>query len=312
MYNPIKPYNKKTIDLIKKTWETPYVQISEGVYPIIKKKFSSMEVDHTDGIGTKGIYHWKQKTFKNAVLDALAMNLNDMALVRAIPYKLTDHITLPKEDTSVIKILQALSNECIKRQIAITGGETSFHDNSEGLDITITVSGLIKKHVKNRLENGDVLIGLASNGLHSNGFTLVRKLFKKQLRREFTDPTHIYLDTILELDKKYDIHGMMHITGGAYSKLKGILGENNVKITNTHNLKPQPIFKEIYKKLQDDKRMYTTFNCGVGFIFSVAPKDVKCCLKLIKGFKADVIGEVVTGNGKIEIESMFSNQLIRL
>ena len=126
MYNPTKPYKSQILAEIKKTWRTPYVDIRADVYPIVKNKFSLPEVDHTDGIGTKGIYHWQKRTFRNAVLDALAMNLNDLALVRAVPYKLSNHIFMPKDDNiAILAIVRALSQECQKRKIAITGGETS-------------------------------------------------------------------------------------------------------------------------------------------------------------------------------------------
>lgn len=312
MYNPIKPHKKETLDLVKKTWNTPYVSVTSAIYPIIKKKFHGKEVDHTDGIGTKGFFHWKKRTFKNAVLDALAMNLNDLALVRAIPYKLTDHITLPKEDNGVIHILKALSEECVKRKIAITGGETSFHDNSDSLDITINVSGFIKKHYKNRLKNGDVLVGIKSNGLHSNGFTAVRKVFKNANRQEFVQPTHIYLDLILKLNSKFAINGMMHMTGGSFAKLKDIMHGVDINIHRNHKLNPHPIFFEIFEKGISDGKMYTTFNCGIGFILSVPKSQAKQCLKSIKEFKADLIGEVVKGDGKIKIESMFSKKTIVL
>src|SRR3990167_10458658 len=85
MYDPIKPYKKQILDAIKKTWKTPFVTVKSGVYPVITKKFDFPEVDHTDGIGTKGYYHWKAGTLKNAVIDALAMNLNDLAMARAVP-----------------------------------------------------------------------------------------------------------------------------------------------------------------------------------------------------------------------------------
>ena len=130
MYNPTKPYKKKISEFIKQTWETPYISVSEGAYPVIKKKFSYPEIDHTDGIGTKGIYHWQEGTFKNAVIDALAMNLNDLAVVRAMPYKLQNHIMVPEEDERILEIIKTLVEECKKRNIAITGGENSFHNNS--------------------------------------------------------------------------------------------------------------------------------------------------------------------------------------
>lgn len=91
MYNPTKPYKHKIIELIQSTWRTPHVTVSKGLYPVISKKHKTREVEHTDGIGTKGIYHWKKRTFKHAVLDALAMNLNDLAMVGAVPITLQKH-----------------------------------------------------------------------------------------------------------------------------------------------------------------------------------------------------------------------------
>jgi len=310
MYDPVKPYKKQILELIKRTWETPYVSIKEGAYPVIKKKFSYLEVDHTDGIGTKGIYHWQQGTFKNAVLDALAMNLNDLAIMGATPYKLQNHITAPEEDERIIEIIKVLSQECQKRNIPIAGGENSFHDNSKGLDISITVSGFIKNLRSNEFKSYDLLIGIESNGLHSNGFTKVRKVFGKEYRDEFVKPTNIYLDTISAFNEKFNIHGMIHITGGAFSKLKDLLGNTDALIIRNHQLKPQAIFQELYQKGISDEEMYKTFNCGIGFILSVDPKDVKNILSEIKDFKAGIIGKVIPGTGKVKIESSFSNKEI--
>jgi len=309
MYEPIKPYKKKILELVRKTWETPYVSIRDNIYPIIEKKFSYPEVDHTDGIGTKGIYHWKQGTFRNAVLDALAMNLNDLAIARAVPYKLQNHIIIPEEDERILKIIEVLSEECKKREIAITGGETSIHNNISGLDISITISGFIKEVKKNKFKEGDILIGFRSNGLHSNGFTKVREVFGEEDRVEFIEPTKIYLDEILDLNSKFDIHGMMHITGGAYSKLKDLLENTDVEINRIHKLEPQNIFKELYKRGVSDEKMYKTFNCGIGFILSVSSEDAD---NVINGLEADIIGKVVSGTGKIKIESMFSDKIIEL
>src|SRR3989344_797192 len=124
MYNPTKPYKYKILKLIESTWDTPYVKVEKGLYPVIKKKFSALEISHTDGIGTKGSYHWKKRTFKNAVLDALAMNLNDLAMVGAIPYAIQNHIVLPKDDhEAILAIVKRLLAECRQRNIAMTGGE---------------------------------------------------------------------------------------------------------------------------------------------------------------------------------------------
>lgn len=310
MYDQTKPYKKKILELIRQTWETPYVSVKGNIYSVIEKKFSYAEVDHTDGIGTKGVYHWQKRTFRNAVLDALAMNLNDLALVRAQPYKLQNHIIIPKDDKeAILEIIETITEECKKREIAITGGETSIHNNMSGLDISMTISGFIKEVKENKFKEDDVLIGFRSNGLHSNGFTKVRKVFGKEIKTEFTEPTKIYLDKVLDLNNKVDIHGMMHITGGAYSKLKDLLENTDVEINRVHKLGPQNIFKELYKRGVSDEEMYKTFNCGIGFILSVSSEDAN---NVITELDTDIIGRVVPGTGKIKIESMFSDKVIEL
>src|SRR3989344_2471780 len=311
MCNPTKPYKNQILELIKTTWNTSYLSVKEGTYALFKRKFSYVEVDHTDGIGTKGMYHWKQKSFKNAVQDALAMNLNDLALVGAVPYKLQCHLVLPKDDKkAIIEIMEFLVKECKKWRIAITGGETSIQHNMQGFDISLTVSGFIRKPKINRFRKGDVLMGLASSGLHSNGFTMVTKKLGSKFQKEFIEPTNIYLKTILDLNKKYDIGGMMHITGGAYTKLKDLLDKTDAIITNNYKLKPHSIFKELYKKGISDYDMYKTFNCGVGFILSVSPEDSIKILSRVKN--ADIIGKIIPGTGKLKIVSMFSGKNIEL
>jgi len=327
MYDSTKPYKEQVIALTEKTWKNKYLSVRKGIYATFKKRFlysflhwliGVREVDHTDGEGTKGEYHWKQRTFYNDVLDVLGMNFNDMLLARAKPYKLQDHIVLPEDDPqAIIEIMQAMSEECSKRKIVITGGETSIHNNIKGMEISMTVSGFIipkfpyffRKPKPNKFKLGDVLVGLRSNGLHSNGFTKVREVFGEEFRPEFVEPTKIYLDDIIKLERKYDIHGMMHITGGAFTKLKGVLTESlDVIIHKNHSLEPQPIFDELYKRGVSDEEMYKTFNCGIGFVLGVSKRDAK---KIVSKLDyADVIGEVKQGSGKIIIDSMFSNKQI--
>ncbi|OGN03599.1 MAG: hypothetical protein A2651_03835 [Candidatus Yanofskybacteria bacterium RIFCSPHIGHO2_01_FULL_42_12] len=310
MYKPSKPYKQKIINEIRKTWNSPCLSIKFNTYPIFKSKISCLEVDHTDGIGTKGFYHWQRETFKAAAIDALAMNLNDLATVRAFPYKLSNHITVPVEDERILKIVQAIARECKKYKIAMVGGENSFHDNTDGLDISMTVSGFIKNPARNRFQVGDVLIGLRSNGLHSNGMTKVRQVFGKEYRKEFTVPTRIYLYDILKLTEKCDVHGMMHITGGAFTKLKDILYKADAVIEHPKKLQPQGIFKDIYKKIFSNKVMYSTFNCGIGFVLSVPEQEVSKVLSRVNN--ACVIGKVTHGNGEIYIRSAFNDEILKL
>lgn len=311
MYNQTKPYKHQILKQIESTWETPYVKVEKGLYPIFKKKFFSWEVQHTDGIGTKGIYHWKKRAFNNAVLDALAMNLNDLAMVGAVPYAIQNHIVLPKDDhAAILQIVKKLVSECKKRKIAMTGGETSIHSDVQGMDISITVSAFIKHRQENVCKIGDVLIGLPSNGLHSNGMTKVREIYGKKYRREFTEPTAIYLEEILNLLRNHHVNGMMHITGGAFTKLKDILNGADAVISQSRKLSPQKIFRDLYAKGVSNKTMYSTFNCGVGFVLSVPKKSSPGVLAELKN--AAVIGEIVRGNNQIRIRSVFDGKPVVL
>lgn len=312
MYDPKKPSTDIVLNLIKSTWNTSYLKITPSTYAIFKKKFNYSEVDHTDGIGTKGIYHWKKETFENAVLDSLAMNLNDLLLVRAQAYKLQNHLVLPKDDEKIIrKIMKKMVTECKKRNIAITGGETSIHNTPNSFDIGITVSGFVKKIILNKVKTGDLVIGIKSNGVHSNGFTLIRKIFGNKVSDEFIKPTKIYYDDLIDLLDELEIHGMMHITGGAFSKLKGIIDKNqDILVTNQHKIKPQKIFFDMFNKGIANKQMYTTFNCGIGFILTASRKNA---LKITKEIPdSAIIGEVKKGTGKVIIKSSFNNRTLVL
>ena len=298
MYNTTKPYIKQILELIKKT-----------------QKGNELP-SHIDGIGTKGVYHWEKRTFKNAVIDSLAMNLNDFAVMRVKALQLQDHIILPKDDSQAIyEIIEALAEECKKRNIAISGGETSIHENFPGLEISTSLQGKYINKKENIFGVGDYLIGIESNGLHANGFTKVRELFGDEIREEFVKPTFIYYDTLLDIfESGLEIHGMVHVTGGAFMRLKKAMKETDAVIEKNNSLIPQNIFYEIYNQGVSDEEMYKTFNCGIGFIFGVSEKSVKEIIScfIAHGFKTDVIGKVFEGNGEIKIKSSFSDREIIL
>ncbi|MDD5741204.1 MAG: AIR synthase-related protein [Candidatus Nanoarchaeia archaeon] len=311
MYDPIKPYNKDIAEIIKKTWRTPYVLVKED---IVKKRFDLPEYHHSDGIGTKGIYHWRYKTLENAVTDAIAMNLNDMPFKRAIPYAIIDHLFLPEDNSEyILRIMNKLAGECKKRNIAITGGETAIHNDSQGIELSITMLGFIKNPKPNQFKIGDVLIGIKSSGIHSNGFTKIREVFGNKNKKEFTIPTLIYQGIISKIDEEYGINGMMHITGGAYTKLKKSLKEGDIKI-DSRIINPHSIFYELYDKGISDEEMYKTFNCGIGFILSTSSDKADLILSEINnsGFKAGIVGIVTKGDKKIKIKSSFSDRIVEL
>ncbi len=295
MYDTTKPYTNEILELVKSTWKEEHIVHSS-----------------TDGIGTKGIYHWQKRTFRNAVLDALAMNLNDLVVMRVKPTELHDHIMIPNDDKQAIYgIIFSLAEECRKRGIEIDSGETSIHDNLSGLEISVTIDGLPNRSKPNKFDLNDFLIGIRSNGLHSNGFTKVRNVFGDEFRQEFVEPTAIYSDVLFDLIDKFDISGMVHITGGAYTKLIPLL-DNLDAIIQKHRLNPQKIFYELQKRGVSDEEMYKTFNCGVGFILGVKEDDSRKIISELaqKGFDADVVGQIVQGRNRVKISSMFSDKII--
>jgi phosphoribosylformylglycinamidine cyclo-ligase len=280
--------------------------------PIFWKDY--LEIDRTDGIGTKGSLHWKQKTFSFAAQDAFAMNANDIIRIGAEPYRMQDHIMLEEEnDDAIFSIVKSLVDLCKRYKIAITSGETAILNEINGLEIGITMIGRVKQNeiIKPDVQIGDKLIGLASNGIHSNGITIARRILGEEFN-ELTKPTEIYLEIneVLKSNRK-NIHGMVHISGGGFTKLKDIVNDKtDIKISRNHKLDPQSIFNSLKEKGNlSDEVMYKTFNNGIGFIIATDKgEDVLDIIK--KYYKADIIGSVENGNGKIKIESKFSDKKV--
>jgi phosphoribosylformylglycinamidine cyclo-ligase len=231
-------------------------------------------------------------------------------MIEATPYAIQNHIVLPKDDhEAILAIVKKLVFECKKRNIVMTGGETSIHSDTQGMDISITVSAFLKSRRKNQCKVGDVLIGLPSNGLHSNGITKVRELFGRKYKTAFTEPTKVYLEDVLSILKTHKVNGMMHITGGAFTKLKDILNATDAIISQPAKQVPN-IFHDIYAEGVSNKMMYSTFNCGIGFVLSVPESEVVSVLVKLK--KSFVIGEVVKGDGRVHIVSVFNNRKLVL
>lgn len=320
-YDPTKPYKKRIQEAVQKTWKTPYAmaqQFPGWPYPVVMEGLSKPfgVVDHTDGIGTKGVLHWQHRSFGAAVQDAMAMNLNDLLVVRARPFKMQNHLTLVGDDhDAILAVITHLAHECKMRDIILTGGETSIHNTMQGMDLSLTVSGFVVHDPTNWPANefraGDVLIGLPSTGLHSNGFTFVREHFGTLWsRRELTTPTRIYWDKSFPVvtDPKYDkdVHCMVHIAGGGFTRLLDYTAGLTLRVKRWQAR--NSIFEEIYRLRQDERFMYTRFNCGMGFVLSVDPTKADELVTLLDG---EIIGEVVYGGeSRMVIESIFSQRTL--
>lgn len=289
MYDTTKPYIAKIKELIAKTWEEcNELQVADdtGKYPSFKRTTLPAlgEIDHTDGIGTKGMLHWYNRTFRSAVQDAFAMNYNDLMTVGASPYKAQNHLIVPHDDHSaILEIVTALADLCCRHRIALTGGETSVQDNLQGMDLSITMSGIRMRLISGVIRPGDDLVALPSTGLHSNGFTKVRELFSKRdwsspgKREELTKPTAVYdLGPVWSL-----INCAVHIAGGGFTRLKPLLEGCVAQIWNCQNT--PYIFREICRYGIPAAEMYRTFNCGIGMVLAVPSENTQTVLARLPG-----------------------------
>jgi phosphoribosylformylglycinamidine cyclo-ligase len=279
-------------------------------------------VSSTDGVGTKLKVAVLANKHDTVGIDAVAMNVNDILCVGAETLFFLDYIAFSKLDSDIlVDVVKGINEGCIQAGCALIGGETAQMPGmykSGDYDVAGFCVGVVEKNNiidGSRIEAGDAVIGLESNGIHSNGYSLVRRVFsQKELKRmssELLKPTRIYVKPVLSLlhITHYTLHnairGIAHITGGAfYDKIARILPNNvNVRINKDAWVVPK-IFKLIQNKGGiEDREMYHTFNMGVGMVLIVAPGSEKYIIaKLAESkLKAWVIGEVVKGRREVEI-----------
>jgi len=312
VYDPTKPFKEQVMANIRKTWKDKVVEV--GPYAMVKLRDGRLGLFHADGIGTKGYLHWQQKTFKEAAQDALAMNVDDSIMLGVYPEVVVDHMILAEESNeAILGVTEGLCDLCSDLDIVVPGGETAILDTIKGLEVGVVTYGSIdeKDIVKPKIKDGDKIIGIESSGIHSNGLTFIREMIfdklklkmdstlpcylNKKIGEELTIPTHIYLPVLKEVLDNYrdKISGMMHITGGAFSKLLDIAGNNALEITKEHGLTPQPIFNFLRdQNLISEVDMYRKFNCGIGFVITCRPGVENDLVGIIgEKFKAEVIGQ---------------------
>lgn len=235
-------------------------------------------VIHTDGVGTKVLVAQAMDKYDTVGIDAIAMSVNDILCLGAEPLVGVDYIALEKEDAELVsEIMKGLVKGCEESNCAIIGGETAvipdiIRGGKKPFDLTFTVIGRMRKMVLgDAIVKGDVIVGLESSGLHSNGFTLARKaLDMGKWGKEMLVPTRIYVNPVLEMIDACDIHGIAHITGGGFSKLMRLKNDVGYHLDNMP--KPKPIFEELEKSVKSTAEMHKTFNMGIGMAL-VLPED---------------------------------------
>ncbi len=269
----------------------------------------------TDGVGSKIIVANEMKKWDTIGIDCIAMNVNDLLCIGAKPIAFVDYLAMEKMDATIAReIAKGLKKGAEEAGVEIIGGETAtLPEIIRGLDLAGTAVGIIEKEMPKKIEDGDVIIGLKSNGLHSNGFTLARKVFKENgysfhdeideigvIGYEMLKPTRIYVKEMMGLWNKIEVKGIAHITGSGLYKMERMIGK--FKFLIEEPMTPQPIFSIIQKlgKISNHE-MYKTFNMGMGMAAVVAKEDSDEALDILnKSIEAKIVGIVKEGRG-IEI-----------
>jgi len=284
----------------------------------------------TDGVGSKVEIASELKKWDTVGIDCIAMNVNDAICVGAEPLAFVDYLAIDDPKPEITKeIGKGLAKGAEISNISIIGGETaSLPEVINGFDLAGTCLAYVKKSdivTGEKIAPDDIIIGLESSGIHSNGYTLARKVIEfsnlsykdkfpdgfypdKTIGEVLLTPTRIYVKEIVKLLKEVEVHGLAHITGGGLRNLPRL--NKNIKFVIEDPFEPQPIFTFLQKQGNiDDKEMYQTFNMGMGFAVIVSEKDVDNTFKILNKYTSveiKVVGRIAEGSG-VEVPKLGLN-----
>ena len=315
---------KKITPFVKETFSKRVLTGIGGFGALYDGSFKEMEepvlVSGTDGVGTKLQIALGMEKYDTIGIDAVAMCVNDIITSGARPLFFLDYISCGKlQENMMVDIVKGIADGCKQSNCSLIGGETAEHPSvmkEDDFDIAgFTVGVVDKKNIidGSKIALGDAIIGLPSSGIHSNGYSLVRKLFfdmkewsldKKiaelgmTLGEALLTPTKIYTKEIISLiDDKVELNGLVHITGGGFHEnIPRILPDSCSVTIQMDSFEIPPIFQIIQKEGEiDTKEMFTTFNMGIGMIIFVKDEIKDSVVKKLNemGSKATIIGKVI-------------------
>ena len=272
----------------------------------------------TDGVGTKVEIANTLNKYDSIGIDLVAMSVNDLIVQGAKPLIFLDYISINKIDLKKLKsILKGVVKGCRISNCELVGGETAEMPGTyeKGkFDIAGFAVGIVDKkkilHKKN-IKKNDLVLAIPSNGVHSNGYSLVRYILNKNkinlknnkfLKKELLKPTKIYVKEVLNLINNNLIKGCANITGGGIAdNIKRIIPDGMIADIDLNKIKTKKIFKWLKKNNIEDKEMLKTFNCGVGFCLIINHKNLNKIQKsFTKEFKPYVIGKIIKGKNKVK------------
>lgn len=299
-----------------------------GMFDLKKAGYTDpVLVSGTDGVGTKLMIAFAMDKHDTIGIDAVAMCVNDVLVQGAAPLFFLDYIAVGKNHPEIIEqIVKGVADGCLQSEAALIGGETAempdMYDEHHYDLAGFCVGAANRSNLQDgsKVAAGDVLIGLPSSGVHSNGFSLVRKvLFKdnhldvketfdelggKRLGDVLLEPTRIYVKPIKHLFGKADLHGMAHITGGGFFENIPRMLPEGLGVSIDLNSFPRPaIFDFIQKRSSiTEQEMYNVFNMGIGFVIAAPEAEAEKIQALLEEAGQDSyrIGSV-TDSGKVEL-----------
>ena len=326
-----KEQGYKEVGLIKKFIKETYTPgvLSDlggfsGLFSLEQEKLSHpVLVSGTDGVGTKVVLAQKLDRHKTIGIDCVAMCVNDILCQGAKPLFFLDYIACGKLDAEKMAgIVEGVAEGCKRAGAALIGGETAEMPGvyrEEDYDLAGFAVGIVDREKiidgKKKVEEGDLILALPSSGIHSNGFSLVRKIIfdkmhldleKEQLSGKsladiLLEPTRIYVREVLPVLSAVDVHAMAHITGGGLPEnFPRVLPEGLSVLIDESALPCLPIFTKLQERGElSREEMFGTFNMGVGFTLFVRKEDEKTVLSMLP--EARRIGEVARGKGEVNI-----------
>ena len=293
----------------------------------IKNMEEPVLLSGTDGCGTKVKLAFVMDKHDTIGIDAVAMCVNDIACSGGEPLFFLDYIACGKNyPEKIASIVSGVAEGCLQSECALVGGETAEHPGlmpEDDYDLAGFAVGVVdKKDIidGSTIKTGDTLIGIASSGVHSNGFSLVRKVFEmtkesldayydelgKTLGEALIEPTRIYVKALKNVKNAgVRIKGCSHITGGGFFENVPRMLPENVRAVIKKDSYPVPALFDLIQKNEniEEHMMYNTFNMGLGMVIAVNPKDVDATMKAIEdaGDKCYVVGNIVEGDKGVDL-----------
>ena len=317
----VKHISNLTKKSVQKEHKSPFSNDIGGfgsIYDLKKTKIKDpILVSCTDGVGTKLDLSIKFKKINTIGIDLVAMCVNDLIVLGAKPLFFLDYIAVEKLDLKKVKkIFKGILKGCEISKCSLLGGETAEMPGiyiKNKFDLAGFSVGVVSRQKilnKNNVRDGDLILAIPSNGIHSNGYSLVRKLLvgktvTAKMKNEIIKPTKIYSNEILKASERKLISAAANITGGGITEnIVRSIPDNYTANIDLSKIRILNVFKWIKKNDISDEEMLKTFNCGVGFCVIIKKKNLQNIKKIFKKhFAPYIIGYISKGNRKLRYEN---------